>query len=442
MRIAYIIPGPAGPFFEKNSQREQALVAELRWNGHDVLFVPVLFPLKSGPRNAPSADEVPLFGSAVRVYLNHIAPTFFSRMPGWFWRMLDTPAMRSFAARRVMGSRKRLADFLKDALDGRNGALLADMEDLCHWIRSQQNPDVVLLSTPFLLGLAPALRNALRTPIACAMNSELEDLAMLDGPEAIVLLTKLRSAIPSADGFITESHFHSDRVQKRLGVPAGSVRHVHPGLQASTFEARPPAPSPCIGIVVRGDPTRCSISVDAAKTAIRRRIGTDVPMRIVCESNPFQPRRDAPRRPPEAETPPRSEEAQQALLGSFSVLVFLHPDPPPAFDFHVLEAQACGTPTVLPDTGANREIAGLSDATLLYDDADALAAAVAAIVTASPTRQAVLRELARKSVEHCFSMPRLAQETAEALQAIVTRNTRPQEPWPARQEVAPPPRSP
>ena len=95
MRIAYIIPGPAGPFFEKNSQREQALVAELRWNGHDVLFVPLLFPLKSGPRNATPADEVPLFGGAVRVYLNHIAPALFSRMPGWLWPVLDTPALRS-----------------------------------------------------------------------------------------------------------------------------------------------------------------------------------------------------------------------------------------------------------------------------------------------------------------------------------------------------------
>ena len=36
---------------------------------------------------------------AVRVYLNHIAPALFSRMPGWLWPVLDTPALRSFAAR-------------------------------------------------------------------------------------------------------------------------------------------------------------------------------------------------------------------------------------------------------------------------------------------------------------------------------------------------------
>jgi glycosyltransferase involved in cell wall biosynthesis len=107
----------------------------------------------------------------------------------------------------------------------------------------------------------------------------------------------------------------------------------------------------------------------------------------------------------------------------------------------LIEALACGTPAVLPDAGANREIAGLSDATMLYDGAESLAAAVAAFVAASPSRQSELRRLARSGVEHCFSMPRMAQDTAEALQAIVARNTRPLEPWPARQETAPQARS-
>ena len=79
--------------------------------------------------------------------------------------------------------------------------------------------------------------------------------------------------------------------------------------------------------------------------------------------------------------------------------------------------------------------------TMLYDGAESLAAAVAAFVAASPSRQSELRRLARSGVEHCFSMPRMAQDTAEALQAIVARNTRPLEPWPARQETVPQARS-
>ena len=442
MRIAYIIPGPAGPYFEKNSQREQALVEELRWNGHDVLFVPILFPLKPGPRDVEAADEVPLFGGAVRVYLNHIAPRLSSRMPGWLWTALDRPALRSQAARRVMRSRQRLAEFLKDALDGRNGALLAGMEDLCGWLCHEQRPDVVLLSTPFLLGLAPVLRSALRTPIACAMNSELEDLAMLEGPEAIVLLTKLRSAVASADGFITTSHFHSERVQKRLGVPVASTRHVHPGIQAAADSAAEPPATPCVGLIVRGDSARCGLGAEAAKAAIRRRLGPDVTVRVVFEPNPFLPRREALRGRRGDETVPESDGANQALLGTFSAAVFLHPDPPPAFDHLVLEALACGTPAVLPDSGANREIAGLSDATMLYDGVETLAAAVAAFVGAAPARRAELRQLARRSVEHCFSIPRMALETAEALQAIIARNSGPQDAWSARIDAALPFRTP
>ena len=96
----------------------------------------------------------------------------------------------------------------------------------------------------------------------------------------------------------------------------------------------------------------------------------------------------------------------------------------------------------MPDSGANREIAGLSDATMLYDGVETLAAAVAAFVGAAPARRAELRQLARRSVEHCFSIPRMALETAEALQAIIARNSGPQDAWSARIDAALPFRTP
>ncbi len=91
MRIVYIIPGPAGPFFEKNSLREQALVAELRWCGHDVLFVPVLFPLNDDTPTALSgeADLLPI--GAVRLYARQSLPTLSRHAPEWVWRAMDRP---------------------------------------------------------------------------------------------------------------------------------------------------------------------------------------------------------------------------------------------------------------------------------------------------------------------------------------------------------------
>ena len=103
---------------------------------------------------------------------------------------------------------------------------------------------------------------------------------------------------------------------------------------------------------------------------------------------------------------------------------------PPSFDFAVLEALACGVPVLLPDTGANREIAGLSDAVFLYGSVYEMGAEAAKLSAASSEEKAALRRTARSSVEHCFSMPRMAQETAEALQTIISRNSPPPETWP------------
>ena len=45
MRILKIIPGSGDGFLCENCLRDQALVAELRWAGHDVLLVPLYLPI-------------------------------------------------------------------------------------------------------------------------------------------------------------------------------------------------------------------------------------------------------------------------------------------------------------------------------------------------------------------------------------------------------------
>ena len=61
-----------------------------------------------------------------------------------------------------------------------------------------------------------------------------------------------------------------------------------------------------------------------------------------------------------------------------------------------------------------------------------VADAVAKILTSPRETQETLRRTARDSVEHCFSMPRMAQETAEALQAVIGRNATAPDLWPNR----------
>ena len=440
MRIVYIIPGPAGPFFEKNSLREQALVAELRWCGHDVLFVPVLFPLNDDTPTALAGEAGLLPIGAVRLYARQSLPALSRHAPEWVWRAIDRPFLRKHVIKRVMGSPKRFNEFIKDALDGRNGALSTEIENLSNWLRSHKKPDVVYLSTPFLLGVAPMMKKALRVPIACAMNSELDEISHLRGPDAIIMLTKLRSAVSDADGFIPVSNFHSERVQRRLGIATSATRPVHPGIYVDDIPVAPPPETAAIGVIVREGGTPSAISPAIAVSVLKQPdTAGNRTIRVALEASPLRTSR---RRHDEGvvrgvtdaggsvETLPRNDIELRTFLASLDVAVFIHPEQPPSFDFAVLEALACGVPVLLPDTGANREIAGLSDAVFLYGSVYEMGAEAAKLSAASSEEKAALRRTARSSVEHCFSMPRMAQETAEALQTIISRNSPPPETWP------------
>ncbi|NLB69645.1 MAG: glycosyltransferase family 4 protein [Lentisphaerae bacterium] len=445
MRIVYIIPGPAGPLFEKNSLREQGLVAELRWDGHDVLFVPILFPLGSGtPVSLPSEAE-PLLVGAVRVYARQSMPALARHAPEWFWRLVDKPLVRKFVAKRVMATPKRFSDFMKDVLDGRNGALVAEINKLCEWLKAHQKPDIIYLSTPFLLGIAPMLKRALRVPVACAMNSELEEISHLQGPDAIILLTKLRSAVPDADGFIPVSNYHSQRIHRRLGIATSATRFVHPGIYIDNIPPTPPPDVSSIGILVREGGKPSTISPATVVTALsKNKSSRGIPIRVAFETSLMRKsgkkrksRKDQKIRSiidagGSVETLPQDEEELHAFLGTHDIIIFIHPEQCPAFDYAIIEALACSVPVLLPDNGANSEIAGLSNAVFLYSDVNKILTVVAKVMAMPGEAKASLRAKARYSVEHCFSMPRMARETADALQGIINRNSPPPESWPLR----------
>ena len=441
MRIVYLVPGPAGPFFEKNSLREQALVADLRWCGHDVLLVPLLFPLTPNAGIRPDTADIPVRGGAVRIYSRHALPTLARYAPDWLWRRLDAPWLRRKIAHRVLDSPKRFSEFMRDALDGRNGPLVAEMENLGAWLQQQRKPDMLLLSTPFLLGTAAMLKRRVSAPVCCAMNSELEDMSHLRGPEGIILLTKLRGMIADADGFIPVSHFHAERIQNRFGIPEQTIRTVHPGIDCADFTPAPLPPEPAIGIIVRGASEREDLAMPHIVSLLQRLVFTPpIALKVARAANllPSNPRQQQTAETGiKVETLPESVAKLSHFFSSFTILIFLHGAPAPAFNYLVLEALASGIPVVLPDTGANAEIAAFCPAVFLYQNADSLTRQTQKILALSRDTAHALRLEARRSVEHYFSLPRMAQETADALQTIINRCTRRQDTWAIRPATPP-----
>jgi glycosyltransferase involved in cell wall biosynthesis len=96
---------------------------------------------------------------------------------------------------------------------------------------------------------------------------------------------------------------------------------------------------------------------------------------------------------------------------------FVYPSLYEGYGLPIIEALACGAPTVTSNRGATAEVAG--DAALLVDpeDVDSLASALALALTHAPTRERLRAAGMRRSAE--FSWERAAHETVAIYRDVV-----------------------
>jgi len=439
MRILKIVPGSEGSFPGGNYLRDEALVAELRWAGHDVILLPLCLPIAGA--TAESLATVPLFYGAARIYLEHRF-AFIRRSPGWFKRLLDHPRMLRHAARRIdRTASDKIAGLMLSLLRGENGAQTRELDALVDWIKKQTRPDVIHVSNALFLGLARRLRTTHRVPVVFSMQDEDRWINSLPGSYPKRIWSEMRARAPDIATFIAVSHFAAAKIPGRLGISPKIIRVVHPGLDLATCpQTAPPAP-PVWGVVcdgydkghlelifrtlmdVRARPgcehLRLHLTIDSTSPAaksnyqhLHRRIALSRELHEVVQV-----------------FPPLTRQADKlAFLGSLTVLTTLNAEES-AFDGLLIEAMACGVVLLLPDRGANPEILAMAEGGVLYDSsrADALAEPLAGLV-ASPSHHSILAYRGRHGVEHGFGLDRMAHETIEAYKAAIASQT-PLEPY-------------
>ena len=150
MRIIQITPG-TGSFYCGTCLRDNALVAELRRQGHDALMVPLYLPLMVD--EAPTTDDTPLFYGGVNVYLQQKS-ALFRKSPRWLDRLFDAPKLLRLAASRAGSTEAReLGDLTVSMLRGEEGRQIKELDRLADWLTEEQ-PEVVCLSNALLIGLA------------------------------------------------------------------------------------------------------------------------------------------------------------------------------------------------------------------------------------------------------------------------------------------------
>jgi glycosyltransferase involved in cell wall biosynthesis len=429
MNIVHIVPGSGGGFYCQNCVRDIGLIRALHRAGHRVMFVPLYLPMMETPDMA-GVRHAPVFYGAINIYLAQKLP-LYRRLPKSAQRALDAPRLLRWAARRAGTTRaSRLGDLTLSMLEGRDGRQRRELDHLLDWLRTQPRPDVIHISNALLLGMVPALREALRAPIVCSLQDEDTWLDPLPPPYRERCWERVRSLCRAVDLFLPVSETYAAAACLRLGLPPDRCRTVPSGVDPDVFTpaAAPPA-VPTLGFLSDFCPAHGLDRLVEAFLLLRRRPGLEALRLRLTGGNP------------RARTPfLRAVRRRIAASGHADAIVFENAFRPErragflqslsvfsvpsvrseAYGLFLLEAMACGVPVVQPDRGGYPEVIAATGGGVLYegDTPEALASALFPLL-ADPALATRLGRTGRESVVRTFSLAKTTARMVAAYREVI-----------------------
>ena len=162
MKILFITAGAAGMYCG-SCLRDNALAAELKSRGHDVVLVPLYTPTLT---DEPNVSEERVFFGGISVYLQQKV-RFFRRAPRAFDRLFDAPwLIKAASSGSISTDPRSLGELTISMLKGEDGFQRKEFDKMLEWLVSEPAPDVVQLPNALLASLAPPIRRALQRPSA------------------------------------------------------------------------------------------------------------------------------------------------------------------------------------------------------------------------------------------------------------------------------------
>ncbi len=231
MKIVYLAAG-AGGMYCGSCLHDNTLVAAILSAGEDALLVPTYTPLRT---DEESVSQRELFFGGINVYLQQKLP-LFRRTPRFFDRLLDSPALVSWAARRGAGTDPaRLGDLTVSILRGEDGNQRKEVLRLVEWLAHVARPDVLHLSNAMLLGMIYDLRRRLDVPIVCSLSGEDIFLEKLAAPHYSQARDELRRRAENVAALVALNRYYADYMADYLDVEPARIRVVPHGLNLSGY---------------------------------------------------------------------------------------------------------------------------------------------------------------------------------------------------------------
>jgi glycosyltransferase involved in cell wall biosynthesis len=225
-----------------NCFRDNALVAEFRRRGHEVLMIPLYLPMTLDEEDQSSG--IPVFFGGINVYLEQKLP-LLGKMPDWLHKQLASPSLLKWASGRAAKTRASdLGDLTLSMIKGEEGKQVREIDELVKYLRQHQMPDVISLSNALLVGMARKLKRDLKVPVVCTLQGEDSFLDGLPDSHREKTWQTLSERCRDVDLFIAPSQYFADLMAKRLNIPAEKMTIVHNGLHLDGWKADNASPNP------------------------------------------------------------------------------------------------------------------------------------------------------------------------------------------------------
>ena len=423
MNFIQITPG-AGGMYCGNCLRDNALVAELRRQGHSALMLPMYLPLTLDEQDASAG--APIFFGGINVYLEQKLP-LFRHAPDWLRRGLASPALLRWASGRAAKTRpEQVGDLTVSMLHGEEGNQARALTELILWLKQQPLPDWVCLSNALLVGLTRRLKRDLGTRVLCQLSGEDAFLDGLPSTSRDLAWRTLANRAQDVNLFLAPSRYFADLMIRRLNLPPDRVRVVPTGLNLDGFETEAPAPqppssapSPALGYFARMCAEKGLGTLVEAYLLLRQR-GRVEGLRLHVGGglgpgdepfvNGLRARLQAAGVADDVAFHPNLERAAK-LAFLRSLTVFSVPASyGEAFGLYLIEAMAAGVPVVQPRHAAFPEIVEATGGGVVCEPGDPTALAVAIEdLLLDPARARTLGEAGRQTVVQEYSIGRMAE---------------------------------
>jgi glycosyltransferase involved in cell wall biosynthesis len=421
MKILFITAG-AGGMYCGSCLRDNALAAELKTLGHEVVLLPVYTPTLT---DEPNVSESKVLFGGVSVYLQQYVP-IFRKTPWLLDRLWDSSLAIKTATRfSISTDPALLGELTISMLQGEAGVHRKELQKLLYWLESQPTPDVVNLPNSLLIGLAAPIKKAVNRPVFCTLQGEDFFLEGLQEPYKAKALELIKESIQHVDAFIAVSDYYAGFMADYLHIPEEKMYVVPLGINLKGYEARQRCRKEpfTIGYFARVAPEKGLHNLVDAYRHLRKNKGvTGVRLEVAgymgSEHRPYL----------------RSIQKQMGdwgLDGEFqyrgtldraSKVEFLHGldvlSVPSGYKepkgMYLLEAMACGVPVVQPRHGAFPEILEKTGGGILVDSEDGTDVAEGIVsVWEDPGLAEELGRNGRNGVHEHYSVELEARRTLE-----------------------------